>query len=571
MGDQAEEQLDKHFFRRLNRLYNVRRFLLSWIGLLVLVGGVVVVQARALNSYYKELRPVPGGIYTEGVLGTFTNANPLFASGAVDKTVSKLVFSSLLKYDAKGQLIGDLAESWSVDETERRHKVRLKNNLTWHDGAPVTALDVVFTYKLIQNPDVKSPLFSSWQGVTVKSLDNLTVEFALPNSLTAFPHSLTNGIVPAHIVEKIDPIQLRSASFNTVGPVGSGPFKWSTVEVHGSAPENREERIGLVSYERYYAVSPKIQRFVVRAFRDEKQMLKSFENKEINAMVGMASLPDTFSGNISVKAHHIPFSGAVMVFFKNSNEYLKDPKVRQALVRGTDSNKIIRGLEYPAALVDSPFLRQHLGYSSDLVQLPRDIEKANQLLDEAGWPRGVNGLRERDNKPLSFRLYAQNNSEFAHVAQELQKQWRDLGISVEVDQPIDSEFQSIVAFHNYDALLYGISLGPDPDVYAYWHSTQADPRAPNRLNFSEYSSPKADQSLEGGRTRAGTELRAAKYKPFLEAWRNDAPALSLYQPRFLYIVRGSLFNFEPSILHSPTDRLSNVHNWMIRQNLFDKE
>lgn len=571
MSDQAEENIEKHLFRRLSRLYEVRRFLLSWVGLLVLVGGVVVVQTRALNSYYQELRPVPGGIYTEGMLGTFTNANPLFATGGVDKTVSQLVFSNLFKYDDKGNLVGDLAESWSVNETERRYEVKLKQNLKWHDGEPLTAEDVVFTYKLIQNPDVKSPFFSSWQSVQVKMVDDETVEFTLPNALTAFPHSLINGIVPEHIIKSIEPVQLRSANFNTVEPIGSGPFKWSTVEVHGASPEEREERIGLLPNKEYHGGEPKLQRFVVRIYRNEKQMLKGFENKDINAMVGLTSVPDTLSDGFSAQIRSIPFSGAVMVFFKNTHDQLKDVNVRRALIYGTDVKAIIKGLEYPAPLVNSPFLRHHLSYNPNIVQYSTDIDKANKLLDEGGWLRGPNELRVKDGRPLSFHLYAQNNSEFAYVTGELQKQWRSLGIAVKVDQPNDSDFQSAVAFHNYDALLYGISLGPDPDVYAYWHSTQADPRSANRLNFSEYSSSQADQSLEGGRTRTSRELRAVKYKPFLEAWRNDAPALALYQPRFLYIVRGGLFNFQPTILHGPVDRLSNVHNWMIRQDLFDKQ
>jgi peptide/nickel transport system substrate-binding protein len=569
IGEQAEEHLERHFIKRLSRLYEVRRFVLTWLGLLILLSGLVVVQTRSLSGYYQELRPVSGGIYSEGIVGSFTNANPLFAAGAVDKTVSQLIFSGLLKYDENGKLVGDVAESWSVDESGRRYTVKIRQGLLWHDGRVLTANDVVFTYKLIQNPDVKSPLFSSWQGVVVSAPDPSTVTFVLPNALTSFPHSLTNGLVPEHIVKSIEPGQLRSASFNTAEPIGSGPFKWETVEVSGSTPEDREEQVGLVPNDKYYAGVPKIQRYIIRAFRDEKRLLKSFENKEVNAIVGLTNLPDTLSEDSSVRPHSIPLSGAVMVFFKNTHDQLKDVKVRQALVRGVDTHEIVAGLGFPVITVDSPFLRQHISYDPGRTQLATDKVAANQLLDEAGWVRGENGMRSKDNQPLAFHLYAQNNSEFTYVMQELQKQWRELGVMVTVDQPTNDEFQPIVAFHNYDALLYGISLGPDPDIYAYWHSTQADARAANRLNFSEYSSSQADQGLEGGRTRTEAGLRAVKYQPFLDAWRNDAPALALYQPRFLYVVRGSLFNFNPTTLHSSADRLSNVHNWMIRQDLFD--
>jgi peptide/nickel transport system substrate-binding protein len=564
IGEQAEEQLERHFLRRLSRLNDVRRFVLSWVGLLVLLAGIVVVQTRALSSYYQEQRPIPGGIYTEGIVGSFTNANPLYATGGVDKTVSQLVFASLLKFDEQGELVGDLAEAWSIDETGRRYTVRLRGNLVWHDGRPLTSKDVVFTYHRIQNPDAKSPLFSSWQGVKVEAPDARTVIFSLPNVLTSFPFSLTNGIVPEHLLKSIEPGQLRSARFNTAEPVGAGPFRWETVEVHGTTPEDREERVGLAPNDQYHGGAPKIQRFIIRSFRSEDRLLKSFENQELTAMVGIDSIPDSFEGDLKVKPYSIPVSGAVMVFFNNSHDYLKDPKIRQALVKAVDTKQLVNDLGYPAIPVNSPFLKSHLSYDSALTQFGTNIDEANKLLDEAGWKRGQNGIRIKDNQPLSFRLSAQNNSEFTYVGQTLQRQWRAVGVAVEVDQPSDNEFQPIVAFHNYDALLYGISLGADPDVFAYWHSSQADPRSPNRLNFSEYNSQQADQSLEGGRTRTDPQLRAVKYRPFLEAWRNDAPALALYQPRFLYIIRGGLYNFDPEVVHSAADRLSNVHNWMIR-------
>jgi len=129
----------------------------------------------------------------------------------------------------------------------------------------------------------------------------------------------------------------------------------------------------------------------------------------------------------------------------------------------------------------------------------------------------------------------------------------------------DTELQTTLSLHSYDALLYGIELGPDPDVFAYWHSSQADARAQQRLNFSEYKSPASDAALEAGRTRSDPTIRAIKYRPFLEAWRNDAPAISLYQPRFLYVTHGQLFGFEPTVMNSGLDRYANVENWMIRE------
>ena len=221
---QAEEQLERHFIRRLHRLMDVRRFVAVWVVLFVLLMGITVAQLRALSPHYQKTAPAPGGTFTEGMIGTFTNANPLFAVGGLDNAVSQLVFSSLLGYDQRGKLTGDLAKSWKVDESGKVYTVALRDDAQWHDGTPVTVEDVLFTYRTIQNPDAQSPLFASWRDVKVSSPKSNTITFTLPNVLASFPHSLTNGIVPKHRLESVAPDQLRSDRFNTVSPLGSGPF-----------------------------------------------------------------------------------------------------------------------------------------------------------------------------------------------------------------------------------------------------------------------------------------------------------------------------------------------------------
>lgn len=565
LGVQTEEHLERHLFRRLSRLYQVRRFIAAWLLLIIALMTGIVLQTRALSGYYQTLAPAPGGTYTEGIIGSFTNANPLYASGSVDGAVSKLLFSSLLTYDQNNQLTGDLAESWEVDESELVYTVRLRKDVKWHDGRPLTAADVMYTYQIIQNPDAKSPLQTSWMGIKLSQPDDYTVVFTLPNVLSSFPYALTNGIVPKHLLESTAVGQLRSSRFNTAEPVGSGPFKWDAVEVVGMDAQSRQERVGLVANQDYYKGAPKLQRFVVRSFRDEKQLIQSFKAQELDAMVGLNTLPDEVKALAEVQDYNIPLTGEVLVFFKTSMEVLQDSKVRQALVKAVDTKEIIRGLDHPVIPVNSPLLESQLGYDKNLVQHPTNVAEANALLDAAGWVRTGDGVRQKDGKPLAFTLYAQSTGEYTYVTQQLQRYWRDIGVDLEVALRADSELQTAVALHAYDALLYGISVGNDPDVFAYWHSSQADPRAATRLNLSEYKSAAADRALEAGRTRTENNLRAAKYRPFLEAWRNDAPALGLYQPRFLYVTRGEVYGFQPNLLNNAIERYNNVEAWMIRE------
>lgn len=570
IGVQAEERLEKHLFRRLTRLYGVRRFIASWLLLMTLLATGLVLQTRALSGYYQSLQPVPGGTYTEGIIGSFTNANPLYASGGVDRAASRLMFSGLLTYDQNNQLVGDLADSWAVDDTELVYTFKLRQDVKWHDGKPFTSKDVVFTYATIQNPDAKSPLQTSWAGIRIEAPDDHTVIFRLPNTLSAFPYAITNGIVPQHLLAEVPVHQLRSIRFNTLEPVGTGPFKWDAIEVVGTDTETRQQLVGFAANENYYKGAPKLQRFILRTFRDETQLIDGFSERKVNAMLGLNSLPDTVTSLRGVEDYSIPLTGEVMVFFNNSQEILQDVKVRQALVKAIDVKAIIRELDHPVIWTRSPLLKTHIGYDRGIVQFPTNKTEANALLDAAGWAAGPDGIRVKGERRLELRLKAQANSEYSQVTQQLQNQWREVGVDFKPDLLDEGLFQNAVALHDYDALLYGISLGNDPDVFAYWHSSQASLSSASRLNLSEYKSGPADRALEAGRTRSDAPLRAAKYRPFLEAWRNDAPALALYQPRFLYVTRGRLHGFTPRLMNNAVDRYNQVENWMVREEKANK-
>jgi peptide/nickel transport system substrate-binding protein len=568
IGQKTEQELERHLFRRLLKVPRISRFLAGWIGLLAIITVGLVMQMRTLGSTYQVKTAQDGGTYTEGIIGSFTNANPLYADSTVDATVSHLIFSGLLKYDQNNNLSGDLAESWTMDDTGRVFTVVLKPDVRWHDNKRITADDVVFTFKTIQNPEASSYLSPSWQNVTVQAVDSRTVTFTLPNSLSSFAHSLTTGIIPKHILQDIKPAQLRSISFNNIQPIGSGPFTLSKVEVAGTDPSDRQERIALKKFQDYHLGAPKIETYIVRTYSNEQTLTNAFRKDEVSAMVGLTQTPEDILSRPKTEEFSVPLTGEVIVFFKSDQVVLKDPAVRKALALATKKSDIADRLQYPLVLADSPFLKSQSAYDKSLVQKTNQPEEAKKILDQAGWiVDKKTGIRTKNGQKLTFTLSALASAEYSTVAAVLQEEWRSVGAELRIDLQPEKDLQTALSTHSYDALLSAISLGQDPDVFAYWHSTQADPRSSTRLNFSEYMSPKADRSLEAGRTRVDDSLRAVKYKPFLEAWLADTPAVVLYQPRFLYVVRAPLYNFEPKLFNNSSDRLNNVHLWQIRDKL----
>mgnify|MGYP000628004769 CR=1 FL=1 len=564
VGVEAEAGFEKLFVRRLARLTNVKRFLFSWVFLMLFALGGVMLQARSLSSYYLIEKPVPGGSFSEGVVGVFGNANPIFSTGAVDNAVSKLLFSGLMRHNQDNQLVGDLAKSIKSDELGQVYTVVLRDNLFWHDGEPVQSDDVLFTYGLIQNPDVRSPLFTSWSGVKISAVDERTIEFKLPDPLASFPYSLTNGIVPKHLLHEVEVTQLRSAPFNSISPIGSGPFKLRDVTADRTNPDDFTQTILFTSFDDYHLGQPKLERFSITTYRAEEEIVAALESKNIDAAAGIEAYSDDLQGDV-LQQYNIPLTGQVGVFFKSSVRGLDDKQVRQALTMATDRDEIRQALTFPVLASESPFLRNHFTYNPNVTQLAYNQQKAIKTLEQAGWTLGEDGVRTKDKQRLSFRLLAQATSENHDISQHVQLQWRAIGVDLEVVLLDANDLQAKASNHDYDLLLYGISLGNDPDIFAYWHSSQAKPGAGAWLNFSEYSASIADEALESGRTRTDTQLRAIKYAPFLPQWRDDAPAVMLYQPRFLYIATRPIEGFEPEHINSASDRYSNVHNWMIRR------
>ncbi len=565
LGQQADQQIEKLLIRRFDRLLSVRRFIFLWVSLFLLLYLASFIQIRSLSSYYQTLKPVPGGLYSEGLIGTFSNANPIYASSASDTAVSHLVFSGLFRYSNDNVLVGDLAKDWQLNASQTRYTVHLRHGVTWHDGQPFTADDVIFTYHTIQNIEAQSPLYVGWQGVNVTKQDAYTVNFDLPNALGSFPYSLTNGILPAHLFKKTVAAQMRSASFN-VSPVGTGPFEWKFVEVTDAGSAQRQQRISLAAFDHYYGGRPKLDGFTLTTFTDDQHLIAAFNKKQLNAMSGLDTLPDEFAKDDSVHAYTTPLTSAVMAFFNNSRANLSDALVRKALVSGANRAQLPGLLHYPVNLTDGPLLKGQLGYDPSITELPYNVDSANQLLDQAGWRRGADGIRVKDGKPLTLSLASQNVTDYTQVAQFLQKQWDQLGIKVAVHYYSSDDIQTaIITSHDFDILLYGINIGVDPDVFVYWDSSQANLTSQGHLNLSEYKSKAVDQALESARTRANPSLRIAKYQSFLSTWVQDAPALALYQPNYLYITRGPVFDYNRKAANSPADRFYNVNQWMIRQ------
>jgi peptide/nickel transport system substrate-binding protein len=545
----------RYLLRRWDNFREVGRHALGWLLIVALLVTGVLFQIHSLSAFYTSEVPAAGGTYSEGVVGSADNFNPLFAASEPELTVSHLVFSSLFKYDINGNLTGDLADSWSVDSTGRIYTVHLRPNIQWSDGTPITANDVVYTIDTIQDPATDSPLADNWEHVQVTAVNPQTVTFTLPTTFPPFIYSLTLGIIPQHILASIPDYELRTAAFDTDPSVGSGPFAFQDSQAFSNDTEIR-----LIKNANYYGGAPLLNGFDVYAYNDYSTMVSAFSSGDISAASDLVPQDAIqLEKKTGVQVTESPLMNETFAFFNMDSPVLQDSRVREALADATNKTAIVNELGGFYKVMNTPLLPGQLGYDSALDVDNYNVATANTLLDQAGWIRNKNGIREKDGQPLTINLAASSDDVYPQVASALEQQWQALGIVVQTNLTDPSDMQqNVILPRSYDVLIYQLALGADPDVYAYWDSSQI---GQDGLNLSNYDSQYVDYELETARTRTDPNLRAAKYEAFTQQWLSDVPAIALYQPTYGYAMRKGSSGFEPHTLIDQTDRFVNVTMW----------
>ena len=552
---------NRFVIKRWTNVREVQREVGFWvlaIGLLILASGL---QLLWFQQSYQTDAPTNDGTYAEAVLGPINTLNPLFAGSSAEQSASYLLFSRILTYDKTGHLNYDLATNVKMNDTKNVYTVTIRPDAKWSDGVKLTAKDIAFTVGLMKNPDARTT-DSGWGGISVKVINDTTIEFTLPAVYAPFEHALTFPIVPEHILGKVAAISLRENDFSH-NPVGSGPFKFSfTQDVD---IKNSNKIIHLVRNDKYYSGSAKLTVFQLHAYGTNEAIISALSSNEVNAASGVLSTElkqvDTNRYSVSVE----PIQSGVYAILNTKSAFLQDLKLRQALQLGTDSGAIRKQLPAGTPPISLPFTNGQLG--GDVPEAPAYNQKtANKILDDNGWKLNGQNVRVKDGKELKLSVVTLKNSEFENVLDTLAGQWRALGISVEtkVIDPTDATqnaVQTILEPRNFDVLVYQLNIGVDPDVYAYWHSSQISMTG---RNYSNYSNAITDDALITARSRVEPNLRNAKYITFARQWLADVPAIGLYQSTTQYVTSRNASSIDSSdILVSPVDRYSTVLNWSV--------
>jgi len=551
----------KFVLSKLDSLRSARQHITLWLLLIVVLIGAVALQMYWYQQAYRATAWKEGGTFAEAVLGPISTLNPLYATTPAEQSASKLLFSSLYRYDDTGNLADDAATSMTVSPDGKKYTVTIRDDVSWSDDVKLTADDVVFTVDLMKSPEVRSVMYNNWVDVSADAIDTRTVVFTLPAPYASFPHALTFSVLPKHVLETVPAGAIRSNAFS-VSPVGSGPFTLRLLQI---APDRQHKIANLSASENYYRGTPKLTRFELHAYNEQDDMTRALQTGEVNAAAGIANaeaLPDSFV----VKQY--PINSGVYAIFNAKSQILADSKVRKALQVGTSTTDVRRSLNMPVPELHLPFINGQIS-GADVPKIPKyNVAQAKKLLDEAGWkiPKGQ-AIRQKKGVPLLLSVATVKDSDYENALEELAGQWRSLGIEVRTvikDPSVTQDFvQNTLQRRDFDVLLYELVIGVDPDVYAYWHSSQASQLG---YNFANYRNDISDDALASARSRSEPALRNEKYKVFAEQWLKDAPAIGLYQVVMQYAYRPSVMpDIRVGGTPAETDRYADVIYWAAEQ------
>ena len=548
---------------RWDNVREVRRHALGWIFLVGLLLALSGLQVFYTQQAFMHRSSADGGTYAEGVVGDLDTLNPIYVSSSAERAASKLIFASLFSYDSDNRLRGELASTWKVEKEGKRYVVSLRPDLHWHDGAPLTVDDVVFTVGLMQNPLTRasSQLYNAWSGIKVSKIDDRTVAFDVPAVYAPFAHALTFGILPEHTLRGIAPERLRENSFNRE-PVGSGPFVFRNIQVIN--PDTNRLVLHLTANTQYALGAPRLERLQLHTYKDNDDLRRGLMTDEVTGVAELSAsdVSEVRRQKKDVGVIDVPLFDGMYALLRSDSEILSNLEVRKALRLATSRSEVIKSLDGLGAPLEGPLLDDQIPSIKGLRQPVTNTKAASSALDAAGWVKGKDGVRVKEGRRMTLTVVTRRAGDFPKVLESIARQWRAIGVEVQ-PQLVDPENISLNVQkpRAYDVLIEELRIGADPDVFAYWHSSQAGPTG---LNLANYKSGLADDALSSARTRLEPELREAKYRTFVQQWLADVPAIALYRPTMHYVANVKSTTIEPGkAVIDLYDRYNSVQYWTI--------
>ena len=535
--------------------------------LTLVVVGVLLLTQQPMGPVQVLPQPATGGVYSEGLVGSLGRLNPLLDwNNPADRDVNKLLFSSLIRFDERGLPQTDLAESWGVNEEGTIYNFTLRSNAVWHDGAPVTSDDVIFTIERLKSDGSLFPqdIKELWRNVEVTRLNETNLKFTIPEPFAPFLDYLTFGVLPKHILEGVPAEGLVSTEFN-IDPTGSGPYQFD----HLLLDKGQITGVVLTSFEDYYGKAPFIPQVVFRYYPSSAAALDAYEQGEV---LGISRITQDVLAEalaqpgLSVYTSRMPQVSMVLLNLNNPEApFLQEPNVRRALLLGLNRQRMIASLLGGQAIqADGPIFPGSWAYYNGVEHLEYDPEVAISLLKSDGYviPADGGAVRAKEGRALVFTMLHPDDELHAKLAQTIQTSWAQIGVQVNLQPvPYDRMVFDHLGPRSYQAALVDLNLArtPDPDPYPFWHQAEAT----GGQNYSQWDNRTASEYLEQARVNTDFGVRTRLYRNFQVVFAKELPALPLYYPVYSFGVDAQVLGVQMAPLYDISDRLSLVSDWYL--------
>jgi peptide/nickel transport system substrate-binding protein len=536
----------------------------GWPLLALLVGGVVAlgigffVVANPLGDSGDDEATTH---YAEAEVGEPSRVNPLYAYASdVDRDLTSLVFSGLVRLDADGTPKPDLAQSWDVSEDGLTITFHLRPDVTWHTGQPFTSADVIFTYNLLADPILQGDPEQAalWQSIQCQAKETLTVSCKLPEPYAPFLTYATIGILPSTVLGSATTAQsILDDPFNR-HPVGTGPY--SLVALDNSHALLRANS-------KFYLGAPKIDEITFKFYPDMASAAADIVRGQSDGLLADLTIdPNDFQTLRDVGGlteHPANRSAFTILYLNDGAPPMNDPAVRGAIAKAIDVDAIITGLVAGRAQrAETPIVPGTWAFDQDAGVISHDIGEARSLLENDGWTLPANSnVRQKNNQELRISLITDQDALRGAIADAVATQLADAGIvATVVRQPSNDLVRDFLIPRQYQAAIFGYDPGADPDPYPAWHSSQT---LNNGRNISGYTSDEADKLVEEARRTNDIDARRLLYKQFQALFLKDLPSIPLYVPLYSYFVSDKVSGVDPGVLFSPSARFRNIYNWTV--------
>jgi len=526
------------------------------------VGSLGVLVWR-LNQNFIVTVPTEGGSLTEGVIGPARFVNPLLAVSDADRDLTSLVYSGLVRVGPKGNFIPDLAKSYEVSEDKLTYTFHLKDNLRFHDGAPLTADDVRFTIEKAMDPAVKSAKRANWNGVSIEQPGPKTIQLTLKKPYPAFLENATLGVLPSHLWQNTSAESFPLHEQN-LEAIGSGPYKLSKITKDSNGIPTAYE---LKAFSDFALGKPRLEKITIGFYKNEEELVEAYKNGQIDSLGSLspALVKELEESGQRVVKSTLPRVFAVF-FNQNHNPVFLDATVRKALNLAVPRQEIVENIFHGYA---EPL--EGIFTSTNDEPTKTDLVAAKKMLTDAGWKLNDQGVMQKTTKAskdkpaatqvLTFSLATSNIEELKQIAEKLKANWTALGAKVEIEIYESNDLnQNVIKPRKYDALLFGEVMGRDSNPYPFWHSSQ---RTDPGLNIAMYTNAKVDRLLEEARQTSGLEERNKKYFEAETEIKKDQPVAFIYSPYFLYLLPRNIMGVSLPTLTNPAERFVNIHKWYV--------